>query len=121
MTFQHDPCMISLSGRSSDNTMSKICRLLLVFILVMPLVVMAKDIDQDEAKALRQQGAILPLEQILQAAQSLHSGRVIKVELEKKRRGRYVYEVEIADEHGQVWEMEFNASDATLLSEERED
>jgi uncharacterized membrane protein YkoI len=101
--------------------MLKIFRLLLVFILVIPLAVMAKGIDQDEAKSLRQQGTILPLEQILQAAQGLHSGRVIKVELEKKRRGRYVYEVEIADEHGQVWEMEFNASDATLLSEERED
>lgn len=113
--------MISPSGLGANNVMSRFYTLLIVFILVMPGVLMAKDIDQDEAKVLRQQGIILPLEQILQAAQSLHQGRVIKVELEKKKRGRYVYEVEIADDHGQVWEMEFNASDATLLSQERED
>ncbi|WP_455222588.1 PepSY domain-containing protein [Kaarinaea lacus] len=100
--------------------MSKVCKLLLVTILVIPGALMAKDIDQDEAKALRQQGKILPLEQILQAAQRQHSGRVIQVELEKQR-GRYVYEVEIADSNGHVWEIKIDASDASLLSQELED
>jgi uncharacterized membrane protein YkoI len=109
------------SGSEMVSRMSGLLRFLMVLFLIVPLAAAAKDIDQDEAKALRQQGAILPLEKILQAAQSVHPGRVIKVELEEKKRGRYVYEVEIADNNGQVWEMKFNASDATLLSDERED
>jgi len=79
-----------------------------------------QDINQDEAKTLRQEGLILPLEQILQAAQRVHPGRVIEVELEKKR-DLYIYEVEISDSNGQVWEMKFNASDASLLSQEQDD
>ena len=94
--------------------------LLLFFCLTIPSVVIAKDIDQDDAKILRQQGVILPLEQILQAAQKLHPGRVIEVDLEKKKH-LYIYEIEIADNDGQVWELKFNASDATLLSQERDD
>ncbi|WP_455200073.1 PepSY domain-containing protein [Kaarinaea lacus] len=91
-----------------------------VILLALPLVGFAKDIDQDDARALKQQGIILSLEQILQAAQRVHPGRVIEVDLEQKR-NLYIYEVEIADSNGQVWEMKFNASDATLLSDERED
>jgi uncharacterized membrane protein YkoI len=100
--------------------MSKVSKLVLVSLLVMPGVMLAKDIDQDEAKVLRQQGAILPLEEILQAAQKQHAGRVIQVELEE-RHGRYVYEVEIADNNGKVWEMKIDARDASLLSQELED
>ena len=85
--------------------------LLLFFCLTIPSVVIAKDIDQD---------VILPLERILQAAQKLHPGRVIEVDLEKKKH-LYIYEIEIADNDGQVWELKFNASDATLLSQERDD
>jgi len=103
-----------------DSVSNIALKLLIVFSLVMPSLGVAKDINQDDAIALRQQGVILPLEQILQAAQRLRPGRVIKVELEKKR-DLYIYEVEIADNKGQVWEMKFNASDATLLSQERED
>lgn len=98
----------------------KFLKLLVIFGLTIPFAGIAKDIDQDDARALKQQGVILPLEQILQAAQHIHPGRVIEVELEQKR-NLYIYEVEIADSNGQVWEMKFNASDATLLSDERED
>ena len=120
MTPPGDRCMISPSGIGANRVMLKVCKMLMVSILIIPAAVIAKDIDQDDAKALRQQGKILPLEQILQAAQSQHPGRVIQVELEKQR-GRYVYEVEIADSNGQVWEMKIDASDASLLSQELED
>jgi len=93
---------------------------LLCFGLAIPSVLTAKDIDQDDAQMLRQQGVILSLEKILQAAQNLHPGRVIEVELEKKH-NLYIYEVEIADSNGQVWEIKFNASDATVLSQQRDD
>lgn len=66
-----------------DSVSNIALKLLIVFSLVMPSLGVAKDINQDDAIALRQQGVILPLEQILQAAQRLRPGRVIKVELEK--------------------------------------
>ncbi len=103
-----------------DKSVSSILKLLIILCLVMQPAWADKDIDQDDAKALRQEGTILPLEKILQAAQRLHAGRVIQVELGEKR-GIYIYEVEIADNNGQIWEMKFNARDATLLSQERED
>ena len=84
------------------------------------LVWASDDSDQNEAQALRKQGAILPLEQIVNAAQQMHRGRIVEVDLEKKR-GRYIYEIELVDSNGQVWEMKFDAKDATLISQEKDD
>lgn len=78
------------------------------------------DRDQDEVLKLRQQGVILPLEKILQAATQLHPGRVVEVELQKEH-GLLIYELELVDEQGQVWEMKIDAKDGKLLSSERED
>ena len=53
----------------------------------------ARDLNQDEALALRQQGVILPLEQLLQQAMARYPGsRLLEAELEKKH-GQYAYEV----------------------------
>jgi uncharacterized membrane protein YkoI len=77
------------------------------------------DFDQDEAAVLRQQGVIQPLENILRKANQLHSGRVMEVEL-KKQKAVYVYEIEIVDATGHVWEMQFNAQTAALMSQKQE-
>jgi len=77
-------------------------------------------LDQDEAQELRVQGAILPLQDILKSAQKLHQGRIAEVEL-KQLSNRYIYEIEIVDVNGQVWEMKFDAKSAKLLSQEQED
>ena len=34
---------------------------------------------------------------------------------------RYIYEIELLDESGEVWEMEFDATTGKLLKQERED
>jgi uncharacterized membrane protein YkoI len=65
-------------------------------------------------------GAILSLEQILQTARQQHAGRVLETELEESR-GGMVYEVEILDANGEVWEMKFDARSGELLGEEQED
>ena len=93
---------------------------ILIFFLAIPAIGVAKDIDQDDARVLREQGRILPLEQVLEVALRLHPGRVIEVELEKAR-GLYVYEIEIADGNGRIWEVELNASDASVISQEQDD
>jgi uncharacterized membrane protein YkoI len=63
---------------------------------------------------------ILSLEQILQKARQLHAGRVLETELEEGGDGM-VYEVEILDANGEVWEMKFDARSGQLLGEEQED
>ena len=70
--------------------------------------------------SLAQQGDILPLEQILQTAREHHTGRVLETELEREG-DRYVYEIELLDESGQVWELEFDAATGELLKREQED
>jgi uncharacterized membrane protein YkoI len=79
------------------------------------------EVHEHEAdRSMVEQGDILSLEQILQNARQHHAGRVLETELEDKR-GELVYEVEILDDSGEVWEMNFDARSGALLEEEQED
>ena len=81
----------------------------------------ARDLNQDEALALRQQGVILPLEQLLQQAMARHPGsRLLEAELEKKH-GEYAYEVELVTTEGVVREIELDASTGKLLKDKADD
>ena len=83
-------------------------------------VVMARDLDQDEALHLRQQGVILPLEQLLQRALDLHPGaKLLEAELEEKH-GVYIYEVELLDTDGVVRELDLEAATGLLLKDKED-
>lgn len=75
--------------------------------------------ESDEAKRLKDAGAIVPLERIIERAQAQHPGRLLEAKL-KQKRGRYVYEIEILDAQGVVWEMKFDAGSGELLKTEQE-
>ena len=80
----------------------------------------ARDLNQDEALALRQQGVILPLEQLLQQAMARHPGsRLLEAELEKKH-GQYAYEVELVTTDGVVREIKLDASTGVLIKDEED-
>lgn len=98
----------------------RLSALIIALVLATSPVIASKDIDQNEAQALREQGAILPLEDILQNVKKTRPGRVMEVELEEKH-GRYIYEIEIADPNGKVWELEIDASNGSLISQEQDD
>lgn len=86
---------------------------LLVFsIFVSP--VMADDVSHSEARMLRESGKILPLETIIEKAKTYRKGQVIDTELERDD-GMLVYEIEILDDQGRVWELEFDATNSDLL------
>ena len=85
-----------------------------------PVVAAAGSLDHDEAMRLRDSGAILPLERILDRAAGYQPGRVIEVELEEHA-GRYLYEMEVLAPDGRIWELEVDAADGRLLKRERED
>jgi uncharacterized membrane protein YkoI len=80
----------------------------------------ARDLDQDEALQLRQQGVILPLEQLLQQALDLHPGaKLLEAELEEKH-GVYIYEVELLDTDGVVRELDLEATTGRLLKDKED-
>lgn len=87
--------------------------------LAVPAGGLCADVDHREAQRLRESGQILPLETIIQRARALHPGKLLDIELERED-GRYVYELELVDERGMVWELEYDAATGTLLERKRE-
>lgn len=75
--------------------------------------------DHLKARQLVQEGTILPLEQIIERAKLHHPGRILEVEFEQEHNG-YVYEIELVDEKGQVWELEYDAETGELIEKEQE-
>lgn len=81
----------------------------------------AKDLNQDEALALRQQGVILPLEQFIEQALGRYPGsKLLEAELEEKR-GVLIYEIELLTKDGVVRELKFDARDTRLLDDKEDD
>ncbi len=78
------------------------------------------DDDQLEARRLVEEGSIRPLEEILQRVRAQRPGRILEVELEKEDE-RYIYEIELLDEDGVVWEMVIDAESGEVLNTELED
>lgn len=77
------------------NALPQAARCLALALLGMCSLAAARDLDQDEALALRQQGIILPFERLLETALGRYPGaRLLEAELEEKH-GRYEYEVEL--------------------------
>lgn len=81
----------------------------------------ARDLDQDEALRLRQQGVILPLEQLLKQAMDRYPGaKLLEAELEEKH-DVYIYEVELLTVDGVVRELDLDAATGRLLKDEEDD
>jgi len=79
------------------------------------------DQDGERARQLSETGEILPLERILEQARTHQAGQVLETELDRSDDGSYVYEIEILDAAGQVWELELDARNGTLLKHEHDD
>ena len=76
--------------------------------------------DHDSAKNLKEAGKILSLEQILEKTGESYPGRFLEAELEKTN-GMLIYEIEILDKEGKVWELKYDAKTGELLEKEKED
>lgn len=96
---------------------------LIGFLLISVIIatpVRAEDVSHSEARTLRESGNILPLETILEKSKAFRQGEVIDTELEREK-GMLVYEIEILDDQGRVWELEFDATNGDLLELELDD
>jgi uncharacterized membrane protein YkoI len=76
--------------------------------------------EQQRARDLVEQGRILPLTDIIAHARAVQPGRILEVEL-KRKRDVWLYELEILDAQGQVWELLLDASTGSVLQRKRED
>lgn len=101
---------------------SNTCKLLIAGAIAVLLSALpaAAETDQAMARKLRADGIILPLETIVAKAQVAKPGELLEAELDQDQ-GRYIYEVEILDAAGQVWEIKLDAGTAKLLKLERDD
>jgi len=106
------------TGMKSFNPSLSLASLLMM--LILPGHGLQADDDADRARMLKQRGDILPLEQVIKSAMAVKSGQILETELDEED-GRYIYELEILDDHGQVWELELDASTAELIELESED
>ncbi|MGL4315228.1 MAG: PepSY domain-containing protein [Pseudomonas sp.] len=94
--------------------------IVVLVLAVLALEVQARDLDQDEALRLRQEGVILPLEALMQPALDRYPGaRLLEAELEEED-DIYVYEIELLID-GVVRELEVSARDGRVLKDEVED
>jgi len=87
--------------------------------LSMPLPASA-DEGQEVARKLSASGEILPLEKIAKSALAIKPGRILDSDLERKGKA-YVYEIDVLDARGQVWEVELDAKSGKLIKLESED
>lgn len=78
------------------------------------------DEDYELARKLRESGQILALEEIVKRARAVKPGELLETDLENKH-GRYIYEVELLDKAGQVWELKLDAANGDLIKMERDD
>ena len=92
----------------------------ILFITVLGNRAVFAEEDYQLARKLRQLGEILPLEKIVAFAKAKKRGEVLETELERKN-GYYLYEVEILDTSGQVWELKLNAKTGQVLKVELDD
>lgn len=103
------------------NTFSLVITITLVSVLSLFFgTTSVADQNADTARQLQQRGDILPLEQIIDLAVTVKQGQILETDLEHDD-GRYVYELEILDSRGQVWEIELDAQTGELIELENED
>ncbi len=79
----------------------------------------AADLGSEAARRLRAAGVIVPLAAVVSKAQRAYPGRLLEVELERSGT-RYLYKLEVVGAGGIVWELYYDARDATLLAAEPE-
>lgn len=90
-----------------------------VCLLIIFSTALFADDDHDEAKRLLESGDILALEVILEKVHKLQTGKVLEVELETKK-GKKIYEIELLNPDGIVFELKFDAKTGQHMSTEKE-
>lgn len=78
---------------------------------------LADSISPDRIPALVERGEVLPLEQILKRNEPQITGRIIEIELERKK-DTYLYEIKILRPDGRYRELKIDARTGAVVREE---
>ncbi len=76
--------------------------------------------SQSIARKLQASGDILPLRVLLETVQKQVTGHILELELEM-RDDRLIYEMEVLDERGWIWEYHLDARTGQVIKASRED
>lgn len=76
--------------------------------------------DHEQIRRLKESGRIRSLESVLEEIRRDYPGRIIEIELDDDD-GRYIYELEVVDEQGIVWDLEIDARTGKLLEKKQDD
>ena len=71
----------------------------------------------DDVERLKQLGPVVPLEQVIDQARTRQPGRLLEAEVDDYH-GKVVYEIEILDAQGRVWELRFDVKTGALIERE---
>lgn len=89
---------------------------LLLLAALLPNGAQADAPDAELARRLVESGRILPLEQLLERVQAVRAGVLLEAELDYEAdHGGYLYEIELLDAAGRVWEIELDAETGELI------
>ena len=91
------------------------CSIVLLVGLLTSAAALADSLSPDRVRALVEGGEILPLEEILKRNEANTHGRIVGIELERKR-GTYVYEIKVLRPDGHYVKLEIDARSGTLIS-----
>lgn len=102
---------------------SPLSRWLLISLgLALPAVAVAHAAvaGDSDVERLKQLGSVVPLEQVIDQARARQPGRLLEAEV-ADHLGKLVYEIEILDEQGRVWELHFNVKTGEFMERERKE
>jgi uncharacterized membrane protein YkoI len=77
----------------------------------------ADNMSPERVRELVESGEILPLEQILKQNEAGLGGRIIEIELERKR-GTYIYEIKVLRPDGRTREIEIDARTGAIVPDD---
>lgn len=89
---------------------------MVLVLAVVPILGGALADDHRRARELAASGEILPLDAVVQRARAERPGELIEAELEREQ-GRYIYEIEMVDAQGRVWERRYDARTGEPIGE----
>jgi uncharacterized membrane protein YkoI len=92
-----------------------LCNLAVLIGLLTGAPAFADNLSPDRVRALVNAGEILPLEEILARNQANMQGRIVEIELERKR-GTYVYEIKVLRSDGRYAKLKIDARSGRLMS-----
>ena len=107
-------------GETAGSTGPRIPRALLGTLLLVAGANVRGGDDAAFARGLHDAGSILSLEHFAAKAREIHPGTLVDARLHyEDEHQAYVYEIQILDGAGEVWEVEFDAETGALIERER--